>query len=610
MAKKRAKRKTKRKSSKQKDKAKETKKEINIEKLMTTPKKLLHKKINWSYIIGGVLLIAVIIVIIANLGELPSVPTQYDEEYGSVKLDFYVMSQCPYGTQVEDAIAPVLAELGDSIDFNLNFIATETAPGEFRALHGQPEVEGNIVQLCAAKYNPDTYMDMIVCMNENARSIPGNWKGCAEKNGLDVANIETCYTGQEGIDLHSENIKLAQQVNARGSPTIYVNDVLYQGGRSSTDFKKALCVNLDNHPGCEGLPACTADQECVAESDKVGICENAGTKEASCSYIEPVEVEVIILNDMSCNSCDATQVQAVTQQLFKGAVFEEIDVSSPEGKLLIEKHDLVYAPAFIFDENLVETYGWEKEPRMHGAFDQIDGGYKLKDQAIGASHFIDEEKRDAYMDMIGVTLGDNRPQVDFYVMSYCPWGNKAEEALKEVYDVMKDDADFIPHYVIYSDYTKAGPCFDEENKYCSLHGLVELNQDLREMCVYQHMGIDDWFDFAIEMNSACNQQNADTCWEGVADELGLDKEVINTCFNGEEGLALLEADRELNQILGVTGSPTLFFDGERYTGQGSPTWYQASLCNTFDDQPAVCDNLIAETASAPATPGAAGCGPV
>ncbi|MEM4398034.1 MAG: hypothetical protein QW757_05425, partial [Candidatus Woesearchaeota archaeon] len=58
------------------------------------------------------------------------------------KLDFYVMSQCPYGVQVENAIKPVLDKLGDAVDFSVNFIATDLGNGNFQSLHGNNEVLG------------------------------------------------------------------------------------------------------------------------------------------------------------------------------------------------------------------------------------------------------------------------------------------------------------------------------------------------------------------------------------------------------------------------------------------------------------------------------------
>jgi len=44
---------------------------------------------------------------------------------------------------------------------------------------------------------------------------------------------------------------------------------------------------------------------------------------------------------------------------------------------------------------------------------------------------------------INVDLEDEKPQVDFYVMSYCPYGNQAEEIVYEVYNVLGDEAIYI-----------------------------------------------------------------------------------------------------------------------------------------------------------------------
>ncbi|MBD3260597.1 MAG: thioredoxin domain-containing protein, partial [Candidatus Altiarchaeales archaeon] len=151
------------------------------------------------------------------------------EDADKAELTFYVMSQCPYGTQVLDSIAPVLEQAGDYVDFKVDYIATEQSDGSFKALHGQSEVEGNIVQLCAAKYHPQNYkyMDMIVCMDENARNIPDNWEECARQANLDVEKIRSCYEGEEGKELLSESAKRAQQAQASGSPTIYLNGEIY-----------------------------------------------------------------------------------------------------------------------------------------------------------------------------------------------------------------------------------------------------------------------------------------------------------------------------------------------------------------------------------------------
>ena len=167
---------------------------------------------------------------------------------GAVKVDFYVMSQCPYGVQVENAIKPVLDALGSNINFNLNFIASDLGDGSFRSLHGQNEVAGDIVQLCAEKHYPSAFMDFVACQNNNAGAIPGNWEECSQQNNLDAEKIRACYEGEEGKQLLSESIKKSEAVGAQGSPTIYINGKSYGGQRTSEAFKSAICAEFAVKP--------------------------------------------------------------------------------------------------------------------------------------------------------------------------------------------------------------------------------------------------------------------------------------------------------------------------------------------------------------------------
>ena len=62
---------------------------------------------------------------------------EVDFDSDSVELQFYVMSQCPYGLQVENGIAPVLEKLGDAVDFKLDFIGNGTVllEGQVAGIH-------------------------------------------------------------------------------------------------------------------------------------------------------------------------------------------------------------------------------------------------------------------------------------------------------------------------------------------------------------------------------------------------------------------------------------------------------------------------------------------
>ncbi len=542
-------------------------------------------------ILAAIVVIALLIFIIIK----PDGSGNQSYSGDKVKVEFYVMSQCPYGTQVENIIYPLFETMGDAIDFKLDYIVSEPSQGNFQSLHGEPEVIGDIAQLCAIKYYPDDYkyMDFIICQNKNAKNVNTNWESCAKSNDMDANKLKACIEGAEGKALLRDSMLRSQARNARGSPTIFIGNESYNGQRDAASFQRAICKFTDNE-ACSNIPACSVDKDCTAEKGKIGICNNPGTKNASCEYQDAVEVALTVLTSESCGTaCDTSQILSVSKQLFIGVKVETVDVDTAEGKALAEEYDIEKVPAYLFDEKVTETRSWKTTEGLNTAFQKTKKGYRLKDEVTKASYFISEELRQAYYETIGVTFGDNRPQIDFFVMSYCPYGNQAEEGIAPVYELLKDKADFNPKYVIYSNYQGGGPnyCIDEASQLCSMHGVQEINQDVREACVNKYMGIDKWFEFALAMNKKCTYKNADTCWEVVAADLSLDIEKIKTC-EAEEGEILMTADKEMGDALSVRGSPSVFIDGKTYSGGRTPEDYKKALCAAFDEAPEECSTSL------------------
>ena len=564
-------------------------------------KKKTHKT-KKNYLLYGVIAVVVVVLVATALllaGKAP-VPK------GNVtSVDMYVMSQCPYGVQAENAIAPALKTLGKSIDFNLYFIGSADASGNFQSLHGEPEVKGDMVQACAIKYEPEKYMDLVVCMNQNPTGIPNNWEGCADSLKLDKASIKKCYEGSEGKQLLTDSFKASDLAGAQGSPTIKINGNDYQGQRDATSFTRAIC-QYSSSTACSDIPLCTQDSDCAPKEGKVPKCVNVGAKDAKCEYGDDAKVQMTVVNDITCNSCDSLQITESLKKAFLNLDVKTVDINSDEGKRIISQYGIEVIPAFIFDKNVENTYLWKTNEKVKTLFKSFGTGYKLLDEATGSSHYVSEEKRLEQLEKIGVTLGDNKPQIDFFVMSYCPYGNQAEELIEEVYNELGDSAEFNPHYVIYSNYGGAANCIDSEQKYCSMHGIQELNQDIREMCVNKYFGIGKWFEFAVAMNSKCDAQNADSCWENVAKGIGLDTQKISDCEKNE-ALELLAKEKELNDLLGVQGSPQIFIEGQEYGGARDANSILGVMCGAFDStKPEGCSSVIAES-SASAAP-AGGCG--
>lgn len=165
------------------------------------------------------------------------------------RVDLFVMSQCSYGTMALNALKDIQkAFKDDNLDININFIANETEPGKFRSLHGQPEVDENIRELCAIKHFPKDYMEYIWCRNQNIRSA--EWKPCA-KGKIKAGVIEKCSTGPEGIKLFSENIKIANELGIGASPTWIINNNKKESGVVAKDIQAKICKHNPDLKGCK-----------------------------------------------------------------------------------------------------------------------------------------------------------------------------------------------------------------------------------------------------------------------------------------------------------------------------------------------------------------------
>jgi hypothetical protein len=211
-----------------------------------------------------------------------------------------------------------------------------------------------------------------------------------------------------------------------------------------------------------------------------------------------------------------------------------------------------------------------------------------------------------------------KPEVDLFVMSFCPFGNQAEEMLIPVVGLLKDKADIELHYIIYSNYATGFPdyCLDKENKFCSMHGVGELNQDVRELCVWKYQK-DKFWDFVKEINQNATSKDVDQKWEKIAQDLGIDVEKIKACQENE-ALDLLAKEKELtikeylvqnpaqhqgNESTTISASPTLVINGVIYDGQRSSEEFKKAICSAFKNPPQECKQSLSE--SSPSTAGGA-----
>ncbi|NQU97909.1 hypothetical protein HQ533_00435 [Candidatus Woesearchaeota archaeon] len=537
--------------------------------------------------------IGLAIIVIAIIAGLIFAPKGAPPSQERVVLDMYVMSQCPYGVQAEAEAIKAVEKFGDDIDLNIYFIVSPTGEDSFQSLHGQPEVDENMRQACIQELYPELYQDYLLCFAPNYRNAESQYSVCANQLGIDIGSVSTCFA-ERGVELLKTSAAKTSEVGARASPTIFLNGDAYSSGRSELDFVRAFCDIFDY------------EHEACAEISK------------------PVALKVTILTDDDCPACGTSNTVGVTKQLFPGAEFEVVDVDTEEGQELVETHQLVYLPAYIFEQALLETNSWKTNNQIRGAFVESGDSFRLRDEATGANWYIDEEKRAAFLaeqrkleeemqakletysqdnlNVLGYTETDTKPRLDYFVMSFCPYGNPADEAVSYVYELLGDKITIVPHHIL----SVSG------DKVASLHGEQEGNQGVRELCVLDNNGFDNFFKFTLKANELCDSRNADTCWESAAEAAGLDLETIRTCeqerkleIAAEQNSIMMSllSERRMQdgsvQLVPPQASPTFLINGKTYLGSRDSEGIKNALCLEFTDAPEECGEIIVQETSAP-----------
>jgi hypothetical protein len=189
-----------------------------------------------------------------------------------------------------------------------------------------------------------------------------------------------------------------------------------------------------------------------------------------------------------------------------------------------------------------------------------------------------------------------RPSVELFVMSFCPYGVQAENAMDPVVGLLGTKADFKVRYIA----SVSGTTVDSVK---SLHGLPEAKEDLRQLCIAKYYPQALW-PYLVDVNAQCypvnkNATQLEFCQKNVTATRGIDNQKIETCASGSEGLALLGADEAITQNLKISGSPTILINGQKYMGQRTAEAYKQGICASFQTPPAECSvNLSAQAVAA------------
>lgn len=178
-------------------------------------------------------------------GDTPAPVAQVAKKTDKPVVELFVMSHCPYGTQMEKAILPVVKTLSSKIDFQLKFVDY--------AMHDKKELDEQLRQYCINKEQAPKLMPYLECFLK-----AGDSAACIKEQKVDDKKMASCVTATDkqykitetynnkdswGSQFPPFPIYKAENTKygVQGSPTLVINGEQISAARDAASLAKVIC---------------------------------------------------------------------------------------------------------------------------------------------------------------------------------------------------------------------------------------------------------------------------------------------------------------------------------------------------------------------------------
>jgi len=186
----------------------------------------------------------------------------------------------------------------------------------------------------------------------------------------------------------------------------------------------------------------------------------------------------------------------------------------------------------------------------------------------------------------------DKPDVELFVMSHCPYGAQIEKGILPVIEALGNKINFTLKFCDYA-----------------MHGQKEINEQLTQYCI-QKKNKDKLFKY---LNCFIDKNDSSACLKSA----GLNKTTIDSCvksadqqylvmkkFNDKKTWAngnfppfdIYKAD---NAKYSVQGSPSLIINGVQAQSERDSASLLTSICSAFNNPPAECGKKLSSTPPSP-----------
>ena len=203
-------------------------------------------------------------------------------------LEAYVVSRCPYGLQMQRAMADAVQNMPALAPYMKVLYMGSVSGNTITAMHGDEEAQENLRQICIREEQPAKYWGYVACQMKAG----GQEVACEKSTGVDSAKLSSCIsTPSKGVAYAKVDFALNTKYGVTGSPTLVLNGATIDesgfGGRSSDGVKSMICAGFNTKAS---FCSTTLNKASAASSfsptystSASGAAANSGANAAACA---------------------------------------------------------------------------------------------------------------------------------------------------------------------------------------------------------------------------------------------------------------------------------------------------------------------------------------
>lgn len=179
----------------------------------------------------------------------------------------------------------------------------------------------------------------------------------------------------------------------------------------------------------------------------------------------------------------------------------------------------------------------------------------------------------------------DKPVVELFIMTYCPYGLQMQKAYLPVMDLLSKKADMSVKYVSYA-----------------MHDKIEIDENTRQYCIEKeqnakYIAYTQCF-VATDDSSSClkqakvNESQLSNCMQKTDKEFKITEyyKDKSSWLSGRYPIYPVHSD--LNDLYQVAGSPTLVINGQQVDSVRSPEAIKQTICAAFNQAPEECNEIL------------------